>query len=78
MAGLASLERREKDGWTERFTKALLTVDAPVVKGLAGVELKQVVEMAVGRARPGTVRLRVRAWEAFGRWLALTRGRSWP
>ena len=34
--------------------------------------------MLVGRARPGTVRLRVRSWEAFGRWLEISRGRAWP
>ena len=33
--------------------------------------------MAVGRARPGIVKLRVRSWEAFARWLSLSRGKVW-
>ena len=34
--------------------------------------------MTVGRSRPSTVRLRVRAWEAFSRWLVRNRVRPWP
>ena len=34
--------------------------------------------MAMGRSKPSTVRLRVRSWEAFSRWIGLNRGRMWP
>ena len=32
----------------------------------------------VGKARPGTLMKRVRAWEIFAKWLHWNRGRSWP
>ena len=77
-AGMAEEDKKDRDKWVGRFRLALLNVEAPVLEGLVGDELVQVAEMAVGRARPGTVRLRVRAWEAFSRWLTLNRGRVWP
>ena len=77
--GLAEEDKKEKKNkWTERFAAALRKADAPVVRGQADMELIITAEMAVGRARPGTVRLRLRSWEAFSRWLALSRGRRWP
>ncbi len=32
----------------------------------------------VGKARPATVKKRVRDWKLFARWLAWTECRSWP
>ena len=76
---LAEQDRVLRDRWNERLGAALVRVNAPTVQDCLGRgDLKQTVEMLVGRARPGTVRLRVRSWEAFGRWLEIGRGRTWP
>jgi len=77
-SGLASSDRKERDKWNARLAKIFASVGAPVVEGTSGEDPKLLIEMAVGRSRPSTVRLRVRSWEAFSRWLGLNRGRSWP
>ena len=78
MAGMTSIDQKERERWNTRMTAALLSAGAPVLTGVAEGDMSEIVAMAIGRARPGTVRLRLRSWEAFSRWLALNRSRTWP
>jgi hypothetical protein len=77
-SGLAEHDSRERQKWNLRLTRVLSEAGAPMLEGMSDTDMKVVVEMAVGRSRPSTVRLRVRAWEAFSRWLVLNRSRVWP
>eukprot|EP00974_Lingulodinium_polyedra_P107352 10390492-Lingulodinium_polyedra.AAC.1 len=38
----------------------------------------EAVQCMIGRARPGTVRDRVRAWESYARWLQARHRVAWP
>ena len=75
---LAAHDKKERDKWSQRLTKILLESGAPVVEGMTEIDARAVVEMAVGRSRPSTVRLRIRSWEAFTQWMRMSRGRTWP
>ena len=73
--GLAQADAVMRDRWNTRLESVLVQADAVSVRDCEGSEdLRTTVRALVGRARPATVRLRVRAWEAFARWLALRRG----
>ena len=75
---MAAHDKKERNKWNLRVSRVLSEAGAPVIAGLPNDDMKLVVEMTVGRSRPSTVRLRVRAWEAFSRWLVLNRARPWP
>ena len=54
-------------------------MESPVLlEGASGVDPEKRVEALLGRSRGGTIKLRVRTWELFSKWLALNRGRCWP
>ena len=62
--------------WLDRFGRILEEVDAVSLKEAHKAEdVKAAVEGLIGSSRVQTVKLRVRAWEAFRRWLEVRRGR---
>ena len=65
--------------WTKRLTTIFQEGGAPTWKQ-AQTAQDPLAAMAgvVGKARASTMRTRIRRWEAFARWLAWTRGRTWP
>lgn len=62
--------------WLPRFEALLVKAGAPVVDGVADVSAK--VRILCGKTRPGTLRLRVRSWEEYARWLLADRAKVWP
>ena len=76
--GMAQQDQVQRDRWNARLGDVLVGAGAPSVRDNEGSEdLKTTVQALVGRARPGTVRLRVRSWEGFTRWLVMSKGRMW-
>jgi len=75
----AEKDRNETVKWVSRFRTLVEGLSFPAI---AAAKLTANPEMAldslVGASRAGTLRKRVRTWETFSRWLAMTRGRVWP
>ena len=65
--------------WSWRFIQILMKGDAPVIAELAEISDKErFLRGLVGRARLSTLKLRVRVWETFQRWLVWKGLRPWP
>ena len=80
--GAASLKARddlELARWTRRFVCILKEASSPSWEEAQQAENPEAaLKDLVGAARPGTVRLRVRAWEMYTRWLRWNRDKGWP
>ena len=72
----AEADSKALDRWLPRLQVLLVRGGAPVVEGAE--DLEATVRIVCGRTRAGTLRLRVRAWEEFVRWLMADRARVWP
>ena len=76
---LSEVDRVCYDRWAKRTTDLLREADVPswtLVKDT--VDPEKTLKGILGRSQAGTVRLRVRPWEAFTRWLMWRRERRWP
>ena len=76
---LSEVDRLCYDRWAKRTTDLLREADVPswtLVKDT--VDPEKTLKGILGRSQAGTVRLRVRPWEAFTRWLMWRRERRWP
>lgn len=62
--------------WRSRLGTLLVAAGAPSVEGASNLDDR--VAIICGKSRAGTLRLRVRAWEEFIRWLRTAKLRSWP
>ena len=77
--GLAQCEAEELDRWVPRFHAILVSMGAPVLEELEAAESRaKSARGLLGGARLATVKIRVRAAEALGRWTMVTKGHSWP
>ena len=74
---LASLDLALSAKWGQRLGQALQGTPAGEMADDASDPSAFFVAL-IGKARPSTVKKRVRDWELFVRWLAWTEGRSWP
>ena len=74
---LASADRALTSKWGQRLGQALQGTPAADLADESGDSSSFYVSL-VGKARPSTVKKRVRDWELFARWLSWTEGRSWP
>ena len=72
----AAGDQRAMDRWVPRLASLLVRAAAPAVRDVEDVPAK--VRIVCGKTRPGTLRLRVRAWEEFSRWLFADRLKVWP
>jgi hypothetical protein len=76
------LKERDADAeaqWRERFRALLAWAGVPsIVAVQAASSPDAALKGLIGKARPATVRLRVRTWEAYRRWLDLKKGVVWP
>ena len=81
-AGPTSLGASENaiyEKWVSKAVAFLVAGDVPSVRIAGEAENPEVARSAlIGAARAATVRLRVRVWGAFARWLEWHRGYSWP
>ena len=75
---MAQRDQRERAKWAAKLSEVLVKADAPVLEGLSEEEIPDYVQMLIGKARPGTVRLRVHTWQVYLRWLGSVSDRSWP
>ena len=75
-SSLAEVDCKARDRWAQRFLEALRGANAPSLR--EGGDQHAHALALIGRSRPATVRLRVRAWEAYTRWLQLRRQHAWP
>ena len=76
---LAARDSMEKGKWAARFAQLLADAAAPsYLAAQAADDPAAALQDLVGAARGGTVRLRVRSWESFSRWLRWNRSRAWP
>jgi hypothetical protein len=65
--------------WSLRLADILSKAGAPSwLAAQESLDPDAAVAGLVGKARPATVKMRVRAWEQFARWLHWRRGRAWP
>ena len=65
--------------WSQRFATILQTAQVPSWDVAQEAEDPSASIMGmVGKARPATIKKRVRTWELFSRWLMWRRGRAWP
>ena len=78
MESMADQDRRVKAKWIQRLRDVLTQARAPALAGVDPTDLNEYVSMLVGKARPGTIRIRVHTWEIFLRWLLASKGRLWP
>ena len=69
-------ESRALERWRSRMGVLLTSAGAPSVTDADGQGDR--VAIICGKTRAGTLRLRVRAWEEFTRWLHSSQGRRWP
>ena len=80
-AGVCSLAAKDQAlarKWLRRFVDLISVAPVPAVREATGMEDPVLyLQSLVGRARPSTVRLRVRDWAKYVRWLTLRTG-SWP
>ena len=74
---MASADLALASKWGQRLGQALHGTPAADMARDAGDSASFFLSL-VGKARPSTVKKRVRDWELFVRWLAWTEGRSWP
>ena len=74
---LASADLALTSKWGQRLGQALWGTPAADMADESGDAASFFVSL-VGKARPSTVKKRVRDWELFVRWLSWTEGRSWP
>jgi len=78
-SSLASRESREYNRWLERFVDAVRACKAPAVLATEKTaDPEQSLKELVGASRAGTIRTRVRHWEALVRWLSAAKGVQWP
>ena len=76
---LSDVDRVSYDRWAKRATDLLREADVPawaLVKDT--VDPGKTLKGLLGRSRAGTVRLRVRSWESFTRWLMWRREKRLP
>ena len=76
---LSGSDAREQERWMKKAVGILEAASAPAFaeadRAADPVAAKRAL---LGAARASTIRLRVRTWEPFARWLAWHRGYSWP
>jgi len=76
---LAEIDEGQMEKWAGRAVKILEEAGTPSwIYASSADNPPLVVRGLLGKARASTIRLRVRSWEAFSRWLWLRRGRLWP
>ena len=75
---MAEKDRRAKSKWADRFKGILVRAEAPVLEGLDAEDQNEYIMMLLGKARPGTVRIRVHTWEVYLRWLETRSDKKWP
>jgi hypothetical protein len=76
---LKDLDEKEMKKWSERAVKILADAQVPSwVQAMKMDNPEAVMRGILGRSRASTIRLRVRTWEAYARWLSWRRGRMWP
>ena len=76
---MAEADAKALEHWTGRLVSILAEAECPSWKKVQELEDPARGRAALaGAARPGTLKVRVRAWEAFRRWLLARRGRTWP
>ena len=72
-------EEKLRTKWVSRAVGILRTAGVPAVAGAVGSEApERALSSSMGRARPGTIQTRVRAWAAMSRWLGWRYGHVWP
>ena len=77
--GLVAQDRSARKKWAKRLVVALRAGGAPALVLADGASDPEAAALGLaGRARPSTVRKRVRTWGVFARWLQWSRGRQWP
>ncbi len=73
----AELGRREK--YIEELVDLLQSLGAPsAVEAARSAEPRSVLALMAAGRRAATLRTRLRAWRAFGRWLSVTYQLDWP
>ena len=77
--GVVASDKAELEKWSQRLAIILRTAQVPSWDDAREAEDPAASLMGmVGKARPATVKKRVRTWELFSRWLMWRRGRAWP
>jgi hypothetical protein len=77
--GYGEADRQLMMKWCRRLSDILSRDDVPSwTQAEKSADPAAAVAGLVGRARPTTVKKRVRSWECFARWLQWSKGRSWP
>ena len=78
-ASLVEQDAKAYSKWAHRFIEVLRFAEVPARYEAEGAgEPEKLLAGLLGKARTGTIRVRVRAWEALARWLAFRRGYTWP
>ena len=72
---MAQKDEREYSQWASR---ALALLESGKVPSLEEASTDELRKGLLGKTRASTLRLRVRTWESFVRWLQWRRGRAWP
>ena len=76
---LAARDRDILEKWSAKLVGLLKEANATSWMEAQGAQNSQrAVSGLAGSARGTTLRIRVRAWMAFKKWLEIARGRSWP
>ena len=76
---LKALDEKEMARWSGRAVSLLEACEAPSwLMACQAVNPAAAFRGLLGSARPATIRLRVRAWEAFVRWLRWRKNACWP
>jgi len=76
-ASVQDEDRRLRDKWGARLALALADTPAAVMAARAA-DPNAFMAGLIGKARPETLKKRVRTWEALTRWLTWKEGRTWP
>ena len=76
---LEEMDERNMEKWTARAIRVLENAETPSwVQAQTSGNPPLVLRGLLGRARASTIRLRVRSWETYSRWLWWRRGLAWP
>ena len=68
-------DKAELEKWSQRLATILQTAQVPSWVPARGAEDPSAAILGmVGKARPTTIKTRVRTWELFSRWLMWRRG----
>jgi hypothetical protein len=76
---IAGQESADYKRWVGRFVEILRVAQTPAIElAESSAEPDRFLASMVGSARAGTIKIRVRTWEKYTRWLQHRHRRAWP